>query len=189
MSPGPLEFLQEPDRLRVALSPMRRQLLDRLQEPASATEVAAELGISRQRINYHMRALEQAGLIELVKERRRRGFVERIFGLTAQAFVVDPAVMGGGSAPAEQDRFASERLVGLAAEVVGDVARMESRAKGRGGRVPTFAIETEVNLMGPVDVRHFQAALAQVVAGAVAEFDAPTAGKRYRVIVGGYPIG
>src|SRR3712207_2810829 len=57
-----VELPDEPDRVRTALSPMRRQLLDRLGEPSSATRLAAELNTTRQRVNYHLRALESAGL-------------------------------------------------------------------------------------------------------------------------------
>ena len=54
-------------------------------EPASATEVAARLGESRQRVNYHVRALERGGLVELVEERARRGCTERVVRATADA--------------------------------------------------------------------------------------------------------
>src|SRR5258707_1632304 len=109
-------LIDEPDRVRVALSPLRRRLLERLRTPASATQVAGELTLGRQRVNYHLRALEKAGLIELVAERPRRGCVERILGARARAFVVDPDVMHAASAdtpaapaPAEaQDTFAAE---------------------------------------------------------------------------------
>ncbi|HJY26094.1 MAG TPA: helix-turn-helix domain-containing protein, partial [Actinomycetes bacterium] len=50
-------LVEEPERLRRALSPLRRRLLDELRSPTSATQVAATLGLSRQRINYHLRAL------------------------------------------------------------------------------------------------------------------------------------
>ena len=37
-------------------------MLARLRRPASATMVADEMGLARQRVNYHLRALEKAGL-------------------------------------------------------------------------------------------------------------------------------
>lgn len=85
--------MDEPDRLRVALTPIRRRLLARLREPASAVQLAAELDMPRQRVGYHLRVLEEAGLIELVEERPRRGFAERVMGVTANAFLVDPGVL------------------------------------------------------------------------------------------------
>ena len=170
-------LLQEPERVRTALSPLRRSLLERLREPSSATRVAAELGIPRQRVNYHLRELERAGLVELVETRRRRGCTERL--LVAREFVVDPAVIG--EAAEEQDRFAAAHLVNTAARVVRDVARMQSAAEEQGERLLTFTIEAEVGFAEPADLDRFVEALARTVA----DFDAP--GRRYRVIVGGHP--
>jgi DNA-binding transcriptional ArsR family regulator len=176
-----VELLHDPDRVRTALSPLRRGLLERLREPASATQLAAALGLPRQRVNYHLRELERAGLVELVEERQRRGCVERI--LAARAFVVDPAVIG--AAAEEQDRFAAAHLVNTAAGVVRDVARMQQAADGRGERLLTFTIETEVGFAQPADLERFTEALAEAVARTAADFDAP--GRRYRVVVGAHP--
>src|SRR5262249_2878842 len=107
-------LLDEPDRVRLALSPIRRRLLERLREPASATQLASELAMGRQRLNYHLRALEDAGLLSLVEERPRRGCTERILVARAAAFIVDPAVMAAdrvdatAAARTAQDTFAAE---------------------------------------------------------------------------------
>jgi DNA-binding transcriptional ArsR family regulator len=132
MSTPAVALLDRPDRLRVALSPIRRQLLERLREPASATELAAEMSAGRQRLNYHLRELEKAGLVHLVEERQRRGCVERILAARADAFVVDPAVMGGrrplAVSAAAQDRYSAEHLIDAAGSVVRHVARMGAGA-------------------------------------------------------------
>ena len=52
-----MKLLEEPEKVRAALSPLRRQLLELLQEPASATQLAAALELPRQRVNYHLREL------------------------------------------------------------------------------------------------------------------------------------
>src|SRR5262249_55571474 len=85
-----ITYVDSPDRVRVALSPVRRDLLKRLRTPSSASRLAVELHVPRQRLNYHLKALEQAGLIELVEERQRRGCVERILRTRPGALVVDP---------------------------------------------------------------------------------------------------
>ncbi|MER5649271.1 helix-turn-helix domain-containing protein [Streptosporangium sp. NPDC002524] len=100
MAATEMTLMDEPDRLRVALTPIRRRLLARLREPASAVQLAAEFDLPRQRVGYHLRVLEEAGLVELVEERPRRGFVERVMGVTANAFLVDPGVL---DAPGEAD--------------------------------------------------------------------------------------
>jgi DNA-binding transcriptional ArsR family regulator len=182
-----LALVDDPERVRVALSPVRRQLLERLREPASASRVAAELGIARQRVNYHVRALEHAELLELVELRPRRGVVERVLRTRADAFVVDPAVLGGPPADAaSQDRFAAEHLVDTAAGVVRDVARMQAAAHDEDTRLLTFTVEAEVRLEAPTDVARLADRLAELVAQAVSELDHAD-GRPYRIVVGGHP--
>jgi DNA-binding transcriptional ArsR family regulator len=178
-------LVQEPDRVRVALSPLRRQLLERLREPASATQLANELGLPRQRLNYHLRALEDAELVELVEERPRRGFRERILATSADAFVVDPSVIGEATPP-PQDRFAAEHLIATAADVVRDVAGMQAEAGRKGTRLLTFTIEAELTLASPADVERFTTDLAEAVAGVAEDHNAP-GGRRYRIVIGGHP--
>jgi DNA-binding transcriptional ArsR family regulator len=183
----PLQLVGDPDRVRTALSPMRRRLLERLREPASATRLAAELGLSRQRVNYHLRALEHAGLVELVEERRRRGCTERILAARADAFVVDPAVLGALRSVDAQDRHAAEHLIGAASDVVRDVARMQAAADRSGTRLLTFTLETEVLFASPADIERFAGRLADLLAETAAEHGTPRGGRPYRVVVGGHP--
>lgn len=195
MAVGGITYLDHPDEVRSALSPVRRELLARLREPASATQLAAALGMPRQRVNYHLRVLESAGLVELVEERPRRGCVERILQAKPGSFVVDPAVMDRDRDDDEhtaarfthiQDQYAAEHLVEVAARTVRDVARMQSAADAAGKRLLTFTIEADVRFAAPGDVHDFTDELAQAVRETVARFD--TAGGRpYRLVAGGHP--
>ncbi|MEW9533456.1 winged helix-turn-helix domain-containing protein, partial [Microbispora sp. NPDC049125] len=62
----------------VSLDPVRARLLAELAEPGSATTLAARVGLPRQKVNYHLRALERHGLVELVEERRKGNMTERV---------------------------------------------------------------------------------------------------------------
>lgn len=183
-----ITYLEEPGEVRVALAPPRRELLIRLREPASATQLAAALGLPRQRVNYHLRVLEAAGLVELVEERRRRGCVERILRAKPGAVVVDPAVMSAdrGRVALAQDQYAAEHLVGVAAGTVRDVARMQARADEAGRRLLTFTIEAEVRFAAPGDVHTFTDELTEAVRQVVARFDTE-GGRPHRLVAGGYP--
>jgi DNA-binding transcriptional ArsR family regulator len=183
-----MELLQRPDQVRLALSPTRRRILEQLREPSSATGLASTLAMSRQLVNYHLRALERAGLVELVEERQRRGCVERVLRARAQAFVVDPAVMGeGGTVTAAQDRYAAEHLVNAATSIVREVTRMGSKAEREGTRLLTFTLETDIRFAEPRDVERFTTTLAELIAQAASKYHVPTGGRAYRVIVGGHP--
>jgi DNA-binding transcriptional ArsR family regulator len=181
-----MKLLEEPEKVRAALSPLRRRLLILLQEPASGTQLASALDLPRQRVNYHLRELEKAGLVELVEERQRRGCVERILRATAEAFVVDPGVMGARAFTHLHDQYAAEHLVEVAAGTVRDVARMQSKADSSGKRLLTFTLETEVRFGEPGDVHRFTDALAEAVRRTVEAFDTE-GGRPYRLIAGGHP--
>ena len=64
-----------------------------LAEPASATMLAARVGLARQKVNYHLRALERHGLVELVEERRKGNCTERVLRATAASYVISPAAL------------------------------------------------------------------------------------------------
>jgi DNA-binding transcriptional ArsR family regulator len=195
---APVALLDEPDRLRVGLSPIRRRLLERLRQPASATQLASELAMGRQRVNYHLRALEKAKLVDLVEERQRRGCVERILMARAQAFIVDPAVMTsktGSGAPATlavsravQDKFSAEHLIDTAADMVRDVTRMRVQAEKQGARLLTFTMQTDISFAEPGDLERFTTTVAEFVAREAAKFHTPGGGgRRYRIVIGGHP--
>ena len=184
-------LLDRPDRVRAALSPLRRQLLERLREPASATSIAAELSLPRQRVNYHLRELERAGLVHLVEERQRRGCTERILAARAAAFIVDPAVIGARAAKAvavsEQDRYSAEHLIDAASSVVRDVARMRGEAEQEGTRLLTFTSETEIAFATPEDFDRFTTVLAAFLARQASQFHVTRGGRRYRVLLAAHP--
>ena len=48
-----------------ALDPIRARLLAQLREPASAASVAVRIGLPRQKVNYHLRMLENFGLLDV----------------------------------------------------------------------------------------------------------------------------
>src|SRR3954454_25229530 len=83
--------IEDPAAAEVSLDPVRARLLAELAEPGSATTLATKAGVSRQKANYHLRALERHGLVELVEERRKGNCIERVLQATAAAYVISPA--------------------------------------------------------------------------------------------------
>ncbi|MBP7705291.1 MAG: helix-turn-helix transcriptional regulator [Caulobacter sp.] len=189
MAGSSVDLLQDAETLRAALPPLRRALLERLAEPASASQLAEAMGMSRQKLGYHLRALEEAGLVRLVEERRRRGFTERVL-VAAGRLMIDPALLAPppAAADAARDRYAAAHLVNAAAGVVRDVTRMQAAADREDARLLTFTLEAEVALARPRDLEALTEALAEAVAAVVARFDRPgETSRRYRLIAGGHP--
>lgn len=173
------------------LHPMRLRILDALREPGSASGVARQLGLARQKVNYHLRELEKAGFLEEIEQRRVGNCVERIVRARATHYLINPELLGtlAADGTSVEDRFSSAYLIALAAGAIRDIAALQQRAVKAKRRVATFALQTDVRFATADDRRQFTEELANAVAKLVAKYhDAETAGGRAtRFIVGAYP--
>jgi DNA-binding transcriptional ArsR family regulator len=194
-APAPdLSVVRDPARASVLLDPGRQRLLAALEEgPDSASGLARRLGDSRQRINYHLRELESAGFVELAEERRRGNCVERILRVTARHYVIDPAALGSlasGDPGRLQDRFSATYLIALAARAIRELAALGEGAEKARKRLATFSMEAEIGLAAPADFQAFAEDLARAVAKVAARHqdDRTPEGRRFRLVLGAYPI-
>src|SRR6476661_987662 len=73
-----IEVIEDPAAAEASLDPIRTRILHELAEPWSATQLAGRVGLPRQKVNYHLKALERHGLVELVEERRKGNVTERV---------------------------------------------------------------------------------------------------------------
>ena len=78
-----IQVIDDPAAATVALEPMRSRLLSELAAPASAATLATRVGLARQKVNYHLHALEAHGLVRLAQERKWGGLTERLLVATA----------------------------------------------------------------------------------------------------------
>lgn len=68
----------------------RTQILGLLNEQAATiTQLAVTLGVLKGSTSYHLRLLERAGLVRVVRTRQVRGVVERYYGRTARRYELD----------------------------------------------------------------------------------------------------
>jgi DNA-binding transcriptional ArsR family regulator len=174
------------------LDATRRRILERLREPASATEVARALGLPRQRVNYHVRELEKLGLVEEVARRRRRGLEERIVRATARHWLISPEAIGSlGADPARiQDRFSATYQVAVAARTIREVGHLMELAREAGKALPTLTVDTELRFRTPAERDAFAQELVALVSGVVARYhDGEAAeGRSYRLFLGAHPV-
>src|SRR6478672_11862941 len=85
--------IEDPATAEATLDPIRARLLAKLAEPGSASSLAVQVGLPRQKVNYHLRELERVGLVELVEERRKGNMTERVLQATAASYVISPAAL------------------------------------------------------------------------------------------------
>lgn len=185
-----VEVIDRPDAAAALVDPLRAELLTRLREPGSASTLAAALGESRQKVNYHLRALERVGLVELVEERPRRGLTERVVQASAASYLLSPAVLAANAAdPARVDRLSAGYLVALAGRVVREVSELAVAAERAERRLPTLAIDADVRFASAAERAAFTAELHAAVTELVARYHDESApgGRWHRLVVGAHP--
>ena len=135
-----VEVIDDPAAAVVALDPVRARLLSALAEPALRGDARRRLGLARQKVNYHLRALEAHGLVRVVEERRWGGLTERVLVATAASYVVSPAAMGAAASDPGRtsDRLSARYLIALAARIVREVAQLARRAEAEDKRLATL---------------------------------------------------
>lgn len=190
-------MIEDPAAAEVSLDPVRARLLAELTEPASATMLAARVMLPRQKVNYHLRALERHRLVELVEERRKGNCVERVLRATARSYVISPVALGSAQPRPGQvpDRLSAQWLLALAARLVRDVGALLARdghgrdAAGERRRVATFALDAEVRFASARDRAEFTAKLANAFAALVADYhdEAASGGRPHRVLIALHP--
>lgn len=183
--------IDEPGAAEVSLDPMRARLLAELSEPASATMLARRVGLSRQKVNYHLRALERHGLIELVEERRKGNVTERVMQATAASYVISPAALSAVAPDPShaRDQLSARWLLAVAARLVRDVGLLVTGAARARKPVATFAIDGEVRFASAADRAAFATELGDAVTSLVARYHDASAvdGRPHRVIVAVHP--
>ena len=185
-----LEVIDQPAAAVAALDPLRSRILAELAEPGSASTVAVTLGVPRQKLNYHLRLLEEHGLVELVEERPRRGLTERVVRATARAYVVAPPHLGRDAAdPARTDRLSSRYLIALAARVVHEVTALTRRADEAGRSLPTLAVDADIRFADAAHRAAFTRELTEAVKALAARYHDEThpGGRWHRLVVAAHP--
>ena len=183
-----VDVIEDSAAAGVALDPVRARLLAELAEPNSATGLAARVGITRQRVNYHLRALEAHGLVELAEVRRHGGITERVLRATAASYVISPAVLSEGAAdPARAgDRLSARYLISLAGRAVREVGRLAPQAEAAGRRLPTMTIATEIGFRSAEDRAAFADELTEAVLALAARYHHDE-GRPHRLLVLAHP--
>jgi hypothetical protein len=183
--------VESTDQAAMLMDPVRLRILAHLREPESAAGVARVLGLPRQRVGYHIRALEQARLLRFVGERRRGNCVEHLLQATATFYVVGPRALGamGAESDTVRDRFSSAYLIAAASRTIGQVGALREQALAAGRQLPTLTLESEVRFASPEDQRAFADELTDTFAALVAKYhdDRAERGRRFRIVIAGHP--
>jgi DNA-binding transcriptional ArsR family regulator len=187
-----VEVIDDPAAATVALEPVRSRLLAELAEPASAAALATRLGLARQKVNYHLRALEAHGLVRVAGTRRWGGLTERLLVATAASYIVSPGALGPVATDPGRgaDRLSASYLIALAARIVREVSGLLRRSRETDRRLATLSLDTEIRFRSAADRAAFSNDLAHAITILVSRYHDESApgGRPHRLVVVAHPL-
>jgi DNA-binding transcriptional ArsR family regulator len=112
--------VRDAGQLKALADGLRGRIVAMLRErSASTTELAAALGMPKGTVGHHVKVLERAGLIRVVRTRQVRAVTEKYYGRVARLFVLkggdddgpDGGGVGAGTLAAVMLRQAADELL------------------------------------------------------------------------------
>lgn len=194
-----LESVPEAPRAGVLLHhPLRLQILSRAHSPHSATEIAADLDVPRQKVNYHVHELARARFLVKAGRRRKRNLYEQRWVASARSYVLAPEVLGPVVADRGkvEDKLSAAYLLALGAQMQSELGNALGEATNQGKRLSTLAVEAELRFTSAAQRQRFTSALRGAIEQVVAEHTSPAVqpdgtpgpGRPFRLALGCYPI-
>ena len=183
-----VSVIDEPAAATVALDPLRARLLALLVEPASAAGLAHQVELPRQKITYHLNALERVGLVRQVGERKHGGLTERVVQATAATYVISAEALGASGADPTRvaDQASAAHLIALAARTVQEVGLLDRLAAASDRRLPTLSLDVAIGFSSAEDRAAFADDLTAAVADLVARYHHDH-GRPHRLVIGSHP--
>jgi DNA-binding transcriptional ArsR family regulator len=186
-----LQVIDDPATAAVAIDPTRSRILSELAEPISAATLATRVGLARQKVNYHLRALESHGLVRLAHQRKWGGLTERLLVATAASYVISPTALGPIAVHPERDvdRLSASYLIALGARIIREVGELLRRADKADKRLATLAIDSEISFRSATERAAFSQELTACIAALASKYhDASAPGARaHRLVVVAHP--
>jgi DNA-binding transcriptional ArsR family regulator len=203
-----VEVINDPAVAMVALDPMRSRILAELAQPVSAATLATRLGIPRQKINYHLRALETHGLARVAEQRQWGGLTERLLVATATSYVVSPSALGPVATESvrstvssksrktviskslETDRLSASYLISLASRIVCEVGNLLRRSRQANKHLATLSLDAEIRFRSAEERAAFSNDLTRAITTLVARYHDASApkGRAHRLVVVAHPL-
>ncbi|XOK63575.1 ArsR/SmtB family transcription factor [Paenibacillus elgii] len=183
--------IESPEQAMALLNPLRADIAARLASPASAAEVARAIGEAPQRINYHLKALEKAGLVRRVGTRQVRNLVEVLYQAVAKTFILsDQLGMKPETVRRLKDQGSLSHLVQTAERIKQDALLLMEHSD-EGQDIPSASLQFQVSLRDAEERHAFVEEYAALVRQLTAKYRKPAneaePADPYQVVLAVYP--
>lgn len=183
--------IEAPEQAMALLNPLRADIAARLAVPASAAEVARAIGEAPQRINYHLKALEKAGLVRRVGTRQVRNLVEVLYQAVAKTFILsDQLGMKPETVRRLKDQGSLSHLVQTAERIKQDALLLMEHSD-EGQDIPSASLQFQISLRDAEERHAFVEEYASLVRQLTAKYRKPANEEEpadpYQVVLAVYP--
>jgi DNA-binding transcriptional ArsR family regulator len=185
-------YIREIEQAKTLLKPQRVEVLKQLGQPRTCGELATHFDETPQRMNYHLKALEKAGLIEKVDERPTGGRSEAVYQASAVSYWMAPKLIGkiGGRRNA-RDQVSLKYLLALTEEIQEEVAALGQQSES-GQAVPSLSMSAQIYLPDGDRRAEFLAEVQETFQQLARKYglpNDPTSGKdeTFRLVLACYP--
>ena len=152
--------LDQVGQISALFKPIRLEMLTMLAEPRTCGQLAEVFHTSPQKIYYHIKVLERAGLVVKVYEKRVRGIMEGYYQAAAESYWLAPELINKlGGERRVNGQMSLGYVLGLAGQVQSEVAPLLKHE----GEVPSLGISAQVNLKHGSDRAEFLEELQNAV--------------------------
>ncbi len=171
---------------RVLLNPIRIELVRLLHQPKTCSELASALKLTPQRVNNHLKALRDAGLVALHSQRKVRNLIEATYLAEGKAYWLSPRLLRDEPTGRElADQLSLHNLL-VTAETIGeDVAALLERTADE--EVPSLGLTVEIALRDDAQREAFAADVLQALRPVVERYSVDGGGVRFKLQLVCYP--
>ncbi|ASS75310.1 ArsR family transcriptional regulator [Tumebacillus algifaecis] len=181
-------YVESPEQATALLNPIRAEILSKLTEPASATEVARMINETPQRVNYHLKALEKVGLARRIGTRQVRNLVEVLYQSIARTFVISE-LLGWHPETVQRikDQSSLSHLISTSDRIKRDALMLMDHSE-QSEQIPSATLTMKVQLESEERRKQFVQDYVQAVQALVANYQSSNADDdTYNVILAIYP--
>jgi DNA-binding transcriptional ArsR family regulator len=187
-----IEPIESLERASALLHPLRVRLLGLAAEPVSAVELARDLGETPQKINYHLRELEKAGLLKRVREEKVRNLTKAYFQAQAKSLWFSPKLVSerGAEARIARDQVSLHNLLGLSRQLERDVIRLLNSSQSEGAAAASLGVTADLAFPNGEARRGFMEAYVATLDDLIHRFGARPGSpveERYTALLAVYP--
>lgn len=183
-------LINQIDQAKALFKPIRIDILKLLTEPRTCPELGEVFSASPQKIYYHIKALEKAGLVVKVREERVRGIMQGYYQAAANSYWLSPGMVAElGGTKQTQDQMSLSYLLALAGDIQKDVAALIQSKD----QTPTLGVSAQIELADQDQRAAFMTELQETLQALAQKYgrkdidDEIQAGQVFQLALAAYP--